>query len=126
MNVLSTDNMKKMVSVIAHTGNLGGKVFDDGQVTKADIVFAPDLFMLFPELFAIQFKMIVPEIKTMSAESILDLVAHFNREFDIPQDNVEWTIEAIMSLITDVLAWAEQGYLLYCKVIAIIKNKPQT
>lgn len=102
METFGIENLKKIISVGAKIGNIGGMTFQDGQINKDDLLVLPSFFELFPTLIAVQWTQIVPEAKDISESESAELIDWFKYEFNIPQDNVEVTIEQALSLINTV------------------------
>ena len=116
-NLYGIENLKKIISSIAKTGNTCGKAFEDGKLNGGDVVLVPELFFDLSPLFNVEYAQVMPEAKDINTDEANALVAHFNTEFDLPQDNVEWTIESVLSLLGEIVSVA-------FKLYNIFKKKP--
>jgi len=90
-------NLLAMVSVIASIGNIGGKAYEDGKLDASDLPGAlVDGALIVPSLIQIQWNELIPEGKDLTAEEQSQLIAAYKQRFDIPQDNLEVTIEDVL------------------------------
>jgi hypothetical protein len=87
-------NLLLVVSVIAGLGNIAGIAYADNKLDATDL---PGALLggavLVPKLIEIEWNALVPEAKDLTAEEQAQLIAHFKAEFDIPQDDLEVTID---------------------------------
>ena len=97
------EELKKIVTIGSKLGNIGGKVLEDGKVNPADFVHVGDLVTMFPLLLSVHFDQAIPEAKDIQAGEADELIAHFKAEFDIPQDNLEVTIETVLDVVLTVV-----------------------
>jgi hypothetical protein len=97
------EDLKKVISIGAKLGNLGGKVLEDNKVNAADFVHVGDLVTMFPLMLSVDFAMVMPEAKDIQAGEADEMIAHFKAEFDIPQDNLEVTIETVLDVALTVV-----------------------
>jgi hypothetical protein len=103
MEVMSFENLKKAVSVAAKVGNIAGKTFEDGKLSMADLALLPEFITLFPAFIAVEWTKVVPTAKELTTEQIAELMALFSSEFDIPQDKLEQTIEAVLGIVSQLV-----------------------
>ena len=91
-------SLKALVSVGAALGSVAGATMEDGKVDVKDLALLPRLIPVFPALLAIDFAQVVPEAKDLSEAEALELVEHFKAEFNIPQEAIEYKIEAVLGI----------------------------
>ena len=97
-SIMEIANLKAIVSVGAVLGNIAGESLADGKVDVKDLALIGKLLPVFPALLAVDFKAVVPEAKDLTEAEALELVEHFKAEFNIPQEAVEYKIEAVLGL----------------------------
>lgn len=112
--MLGIENLKKIVTVVAALGNIGGKSMVDGKIDARDLVLAAELIPVFPILLSVDFMMLVPEGADIAQVEAEELVAHFKAVFDIPQD-VEVKIEAVISLCVKFVGLVSEAIALFKK-----------
>jgi hypothetical protein len=98
-------NLLLAVSVIAGLGNIAGIAYADNKIDASDLPAA--LYggaLLVPKLIEIDWSALVPEAKDLSIEEQAQLIAHFKAEFNIPQEDLEVTIEEVLQDVTDGIA----------------------
>lgn len=98
-------NMLLAISVLAGLGNIAGIAYADNKLVATDL---PGALLggavLVPKLIEIEWNALVPEGKDLTAEEQAELIAHFRAEFNIPQDDLEVTIEEVLQDVTDGIA----------------------
>jgi hypothetical protein len=97
-SVMEIASLKALVSVGAALGSVAGATMEDGKVDVKDLALLPRLIPVFPALLAIDFAQVVPEAKDLSEAEALELVEHFKAEFNIPQEAIEYKIEAVLGI----------------------------
>ena len=103
-NITNVENLKKIIKVAALLGNIGGKVFEDGKITISDINVLPDFISIFSTLVEIKWNDISVEAKDFTPDEAQELIATFNLYFDLPQENVERTIEAVLLIVGQLVS----------------------
>ncbi len=101
-------NVLNAVSVLAKLGNVGGKVMTDNKIDLADLVVLPEVAMLFPLISTVKWGEIVVEAKALTVAQADAVVAQFKADFNIPQDDLETTIETVIEKIEKVSILAIQ------------------
>jgi hypothetical protein len=98
------EKITKAVEAIAEFGNIAGAALADGKINMEDVSLLTRLPSAGTKVFAVvtNFTDIRKEFADLDQEEKATLIKTFEREFDIPQDNVEATIEQAAALI-DVL-----------------------
>ena len=91
-------NLKKLVTIGAKLGNLAGSAYEDGKLDQKDLALIPEAVMILPLFIDIKFAEVLPEGKDLDEGEISALLAHFNTEFDLPQDALEDNIEKVLSI----------------------------
>ena len=93
------ENLKKCFDVMIESGNVAGKVYEDGKITVADV---GHLMMVLDELTAlgsVDFSLVPKEAKDIDAAEVAQLSEHLKTKFDIPQDQIEQKIEEGVGLL---------------------------
>jgi hypothetical protein len=122
METLGVENLEKIIVIGAKLGNVGGKVWADKKVNTEDLVYIPELFMIFPDIPSVQWKQLVPEGKDVSAEEASQLLNAFNVAFDIPQDALETKIETVLEVISRVVAAISEIVALVKMLLSVSKT----
>ena len=118
MSNFGIENLLIITSVLASVGNIAGKAYEDGKLTATDL---PDAVMrgavLIPKLIEIEWNQLIPEAKDLDEGEQAQLLAHFKKEFDIPQDSLELLIE-------DVIEDIRLGALLVNRMVKRFRREP--
>lgn len=109
------ENLKKVVTIAAVLGNVSGAALQDGKIGIEDMAHIGQLVMIFPAFAGIEFAKIADEVKDFNMADAEELVKHFKEQFNIPQDNLEVTIEKVLDIVVRVTA-------LLLDLIAIFKK----
>lgn len=95
-------NLLLAISVCAGLGNIAGIAYADNKLDATDL---PGALLggavLVPKLIEIDWSALVPEGKDLTADEQAELIAHFRAEFNIPQEELELTIEDVLQDVTD-------------------------
>lgn len=97
-NSLTINNLKKVISIAANLGNIAGKSLVDGKIDLKDIILLPNIALIFVDLIKIEWQQIIPEIRDLTIDEQTELIAHFKKEFEIPQRIIEVTIEETIEI----------------------------
>ena len=92
-------NLKKVITIGAKLGNVAGKIYEDKVIDAKDLVAIPELVMIVPAFLDVKYNELLPEGKDLDNTEIAEILAHFNSEFDIPQDALETNIEKVLALV---------------------------
>lgn len=104
MNMFSIDNLKKVISIGAKIGNVGGKVYADGKIGLSDLAHVPEFISALRKISEVDWRQVVPEAKDLQAEEVEELIFSFREEFNIPQTGSEIKIEEVLSIISQLVA----------------------
>ncbi len=97
MSKLGIANLLAITGVMASIGNIAGKSYEDGKLSAADLPGALiDGAAIIPSLISIEWNQLIPEGKDLDQEEQAQLMAHYKAKFDIPQDDLELTIEDVI------------------------------
>jgi hypothetical protein len=114
--VMDIASIKKIISMGAKLGNVCGMAFQDGKLGMDDIALIPQLIQIIPLAIEVKWTEVLPEIKDFSLAEGEELLAHFRNEFDIPQENIEITIELVLSVVLKITS-------LIIELIQVFKKK---
>ena len=114
---MGVDEIKKIITILAKLGNVAGMVFEDGKLTSADVAQIPTLVMIIPLFIEVKWTGLLPEIKDLTLDECNEIVACFKNEFNIPETNIEYTIESIMTIVSGLAS-------LIFDLINVWKKKP--
>lgn len=90
-------NLLIITSVMAGIGNIAGRAYEDGKISASDLPGAlVDGAKIVPKLMEAEWNQLIPEAKDLDESEQLQLLEHYKKEFDIPQDNIELTIEDVI------------------------------
>ena len=104
------ENFNKVVDLPIEVGNIFGKMYEDGELTKEDAVHVTELADEMFALFGVKYTEIPKELGELDAEDREAIQTHIAQKFDIPQDQIESITE---KYVKAAFLLIEAGYLIY-------------
>jgi hypothetical protein len=97
------ENVSKLIITVGHLANIVGKTFEDKKVDLADLVHLIPLIKEVQSLASVDFKNLGAEFKSYSPAQMAAIRDAFKAEFNIPQDQLEETVERVFSIAVMIL-----------------------
>jgi hypothetical protein len=91
---LGIANVKMMVVGLASFGSVASSVLADGKIGLADFAQIMKLTTALGSVAKLDVKQVIPELSDLDAEEKAELLAVFDENFNIVEDDVEKKIEA--------------------------------
>jgi hypothetical protein len=88
-----------LTSAVASLSNTMSSVLEDGKVDWSDTSSVLDLFSGLKEIAAVDFNLVVPELKDIDQAEMQKLADVFSTKFNIKNDSLEATIEQGLKMI---------------------------
>ena len=120
MSKLGIVNLMIATTVFAKLGGIAGRSYEDGKLSASDLPGALiDGAAVIPSLISVEWNQLVPEGQDLDPAEQDQLMVHFKKEFDIPQDDLELTIE-------DVIEDIRLGVMVINRMVKRFKKQPVT
>lgn len=102
------ENIKSTLKEVLHVAQPIIDALEDGKISLTELFSVAPRLMSIPKIVN-SAKASLAELKDLDAEEIREIAIFFEKEFDIPQDDLEGKIEEAIFLLSDSYAVVADG-----------------
>lgn len=101
--MIGIENLEKVAKSVGKIGTQVGSALEDGKVNMEDIDEGMAIIMEFPNLSSVKYSQLDDEVKDIDDAEKARLAQVFSESFNLPNDNIEETIEEGLVIILGVV-----------------------